>query len=108
MVVAADQNLWRAPCRPSVGPLVQTSESTTMPVSAALHAALDRSHIVVEFDLDEHLIEVNSNFLTLMGATRESAIGQLHEHFLPQSADAVQSRQITVLWKQRWQPFPLI
>ena len=69
-----------------------------MPVSAALHAALDRSHIVVEFDLDEHLIEVNSNFLTLMGATRESAIGQLHEHFLPQSADAVQSRQN--LWRQ--------
>ena len=69
-----------------------------MPVSAALHAALDRSHIVVEFDLDEHLIEVNSNFLTLMGATRESAIGQLHEHFLPQSVDAVQSRQN--LWRQ--------
>lgn len=69
-----------------------------MPVSAALHAALDRSHIVVEFDLDEHLIEVNSNFLTLMGATREGAIGQLHEYFQPATAEAVQSRQN--LWRQ--------
>lgn len=69
-----------------------------MPVSAALHAALDRSHIVVEFDLNEHLIEVNSNFLTLMGTTREGALGQPHEHFLPQSAEATQIRQH--LWQQ--------
>ena len=64
-----------------------------MPVSAALHAALDLSHIVVEFDLDGHLIEVNSNFLTLMGVTREGAIGQPHAHFQPRTDEAEQGRQ---------------
>jgi methyl-accepting chemotaxis protein len=82
----------RAPSQP-IASSSWKIDATTMPISAALHSALDRSHIVVEFDLTGHLIEANSNFLALLEHTEDTAIGQPHETFLPDSAEAPISRQ---------------
>jgi methyl-accepting chemotaxis protein len=45
-------------------------------------AAIGRSQAVIEFDLDGTVLEVNENFLTLMGYTRAEVVGQRHALFV--------------------------
>ena len=45
-------------------------------------AAIGRSQAVIEFDLEGLVLEVNDNFLDLMGYTREEVIGQRHSMFV--------------------------
>ncbi|NYI19275.1 methyl-accepting chemotaxis protein [Xanthomonas arboricola] len=47
--------------------------------------AVDRVMAVIEFDLDGRILEVNQNFLSLMGYRREEVVGQHHRMFVTKS-----------------------
>ena len=47
--------------------------------TAAVLAAIDSTHCVVEFDLDGKLVHANSRFLQALGYTAAGAIGMAHE-----------------------------
>ncbi|QHG86865.1 PAS domain-containing protein [Xanthomonas sp. NCPPB 1638] len=47
--------------------------------------AVDRVMAVIEFDLDGRILEVNQNFLSLMGYRRDEVVGQHHRMFVTAS-----------------------
>ena len=53
---------------------------------AGLHAAIDRSLAVAEFDLDGKLLQANANFLGLLGYTLEAVQGRHHRLFMDPAA----------------------
>ncbi|MEZ5825146.1 MAG: PAS domain-containing methyl-accepting chemotaxis protein [Geminicoccaceae bacterium] len=44
--------------------------------------ALDRSQAIIEFDLDGIIIDANSNFLSVLGYSREEIVGRHHSMFV--------------------------
>jgi methyl-accepting chemotaxis protein len=47
----------------------------------ALHAALDRVHAIIEFDLDGTVVTANENFLSTFGYELAEVVGQHHRMF---------------------------
>ena len=48
----------------------------------ALVDAIQRAHLVIEFELDGTIVSANDNFLTAMGYTADEVIGQKHSIFV--------------------------
>lgn len=61
-------------------------------------AAISRSQAVIEFDLDGTVLEVNDNFLTLTGYTREEVIGNRHAMFVDE--DYVRTPAYRNFWQK--------
>ncbi len=58
---------------------------------------LNAANLVIEYDLDGHIIDVNSNYLTLVGITKDQMVGTHHSdnmHFTEQ-----QKNENTQFWK---------
>ena len=60
--------------------------------------AIERSSAVVEFDTEGNILEVNNNFLNIVGYTREEVIGKHHQIFV--KATDVQSAEYQDFWHQ--------
>lgn len=51
----------------------------------AIYEALSRSMAMIEFDTDGHVLQVNDNFLAVVGYTREEVVGKHHRMFCGRS-----------------------
>ncbi|OJJ22899.1 hypothetical protein BKI52_00680 [marine bacterium AO1-C] len=60
--------------------------------------AINRANAVIEFDLQGNILEVNDNFLAVVGYTSEEVIGKHHQIFV-KAADA-QSIEYQQFWHQ--------
>ncbi|MFK8015950.1 MAG: PAS domain S-box protein [Gammaproteobacteria bacterium] len=61
-------------------------------------SAIDRLQAVIEFDPQGHVIQVNDNFLTSFGYSREELIGRHHRMFCVEEYG--KSEAYTTFWKQ--------
>ena len=64
----------------------------------AVLAAIDRSHAVIEFDLDGVITFANANFLKMMGYELPEIIGRRHSIFVP--AQDVESPEYRAFWER--------
>ena len=60
--------------------------------------AIDRSNAVIEFDLAGNILEVNDNFLNVVGYTRDEVVGKHHQIFV--KASDAQSVEYQQFWHQ--------
>lgn len=60
--------------------------------------ALCRSHIVIEFDLEGHILWANDPFLETMGYRAEEIIGQHHRIFCTQ--ETIESKEYATFWSE--------
>jgi methyl-accepting chemotaxis protein len=61
-------------------------------------AAVNRSLASIEFDLDGHITDANTNFLSLLGYTREEVIGKHHRMFC--TAALAESEGYAAFWER--------
>lgn len=63
----------------------------------AVFAAIDRSQGRIEFRADRTIVDVNDNYLSLMGYTRDEVVGRPHSMFV--SAEHGESEEYEAFWR---------
>lgn len=74
-----------------------TASQSRLAETEAVLAAVDRSQAVVEFALDGTVLDVNANFLKLVGYDRDDVIGRNHRMFCNQEIE--QSVEYRSFWQ---------
>lgn len=60
---------------------VVTKQKCRLDDYEAIYGALNKSHAIIEFNPDGHVLEANDNFLMVMGYTKEQIMGKHHRIF---------------------------
>jgi methyl-accepting chemotaxis protein len=75
-----------------------TEEQRLAAAAASRLAAIDRAQLVIEFDLDGTVTDVNANYLAATGYSREDLVGRHHTMLCPPGAAA--SADYRALWQK--------
>ncbi|MEM9170301.1 MAG: methyl-accepting chemotaxis protein [Pseudomonadota bacterium] len=81
-----------------VGAVAHFADEASGRADAAKLAALDRSHAVIEFELDGTIVDANANFCACTGYAREEIVGRHHRIFM--DPDAAASPEYADFWRR--------